>query len=407
MSIKWLTRGKYGVIGLLLSMVALPSCGSDYMDNSICLQEQYDGCYIDKKTLSFSQRIVLDFMQSFDFTDGTVFVYFDSSSDYAQGAGYPVWAPISHSGYKLRVGNRKEISEEKASVPLSVQLVTKDGSPNPKEKLEACSGKLRFGTGFFKQHTSKESGVQCQVSDGYYPKYLIISGGIDGGVGGNFDIHIAMKNPKARDRTITIPGLTVKVDGKGRYPGGYGETNRPYTYRVMDPVTIALNDRICKIMTSTQSINFGDVSTVVSTGKIDEREMSLRTICTGVPEPNIRGNDAWKGVDNNLLSIKIENDKFSPFPGATPEKKIGLKTNDKVRDDLFVEGSWQPNQGCGIDPILTNGTEYDLMDINVPVAESASASLPSLYWRLCAQPNNGQIQPGKFQGRALISIEYE
>lgn len=395
----------FAINSVIVPVFANLDSAPNYMDNSTCLLNPYKGCQIGTWTSSntYSLNMTSNSMHGASITGGTLRLHWPSSSDYSQLMNkngtipnYPAWTPIGN-GYMFQI-------KDDGRVTASLEVFNKENH-NDRKTIQ-CTGTLRLGTNYYRSHIPDNNGLTCKLDTPYFPYKLVLHSENIAGV-------LAMRSENADDRLVRWPGPTLEIlsDGWGSWLHGQGDNWRSerIQQRIMYPSSVKLNDRICKVTTPNSIISFGEIPSS-SVGKVSEKSMALKVVCQGYTDK-----EGFKrsglGVKNKLIGVQVTS--LSQYrPGDTQHTTIGLKTQNNLREDLYVEGSFTANQDCRVAPLRTDSTlNYFQQPIHVAQQDPQHVPTdqePVIHWRLCADPTQGQsLKAGAFEGQAAVAVEYE
>lgn len=396
---------RFGLCGICVTTLlsAIPSMSQAtlfpaYIDNSQCLLNPESGCSIYSKP-TVQEGFLFPFYNNpaARLTGGSIRFHWPRDSEYTKLMNQVIVHPQVNSAIPVG-GYMLNITDSDMSYKVRLRRL-KDNI----EQLADCHGKLRLDTRFYRNYLGDNSGFTCQIPEGYVPIDITV-------YTNQRTVNIYMNNPNATDRTLSIPGLRLRVliegwwvDQNGHYERtqeNWEQYDRRLFLNEQPRYYIQLNERICKISTATTNIDFGTISETAR-GKQREVKMPFTVQCAGKAVPN---QSNFTGVKNHLLGFRVE---ANPQRAGDPTK-VDLFTDGQVRDDLYVEGSYLGGQQCGVAPLQTNKSlnKFD-QPIELGTGQSVSTNQPTIYWRLCADPKDGKnLKTGSFSGQAVVDIEY-
>ncbi len=375
---------------------AMAAGGPSYLDNGTCLLNPHDGCFIGKWSVSSDFDMPESMLKgNFARSNGKFRVYWPENSEFtmlmrSQGI-------LSGKGYKV------DLTDD---IKVTVNMVIQNASTLQK-KNATCSGTLYLGTRRYLQSVGRNNGITCDIPINYFPSNIYISTDKND----KATATLSMANMGSEERSIEIPAVSIMYDIEGYSSCSHGNCigdSSIFTlpYKFIEISKIKLNDRVCKVITP-KEVNFGTIESLAN-GKISEKEMSLDIQCSGYSSNSQRISGV--GISNQILGVKIRSaSEF--YPMDKKNETIGLKTNGKLRDDLYVDGSFSQGKACGTDALKTNSTTNQF-DSPLDVAKTdkditvSPNQQPKIYWRLCSG-TNGSLEPGKFEGQAYIDVEYK
>lgn len=412
--IKWLSLAL--ILSGSINAWAYISGWPSYVDNGRCLTAtaNQDLCVI-KDDINISIQLDTTITKNFQRGGGELKIWWYPQSRYSkmiERAPGDYWKPINDSGtYKF-----KNDTENRGTIVAEAYVV--DGDGNETAIPGGCVGTLKASSRFYWSTATKDKGITCTIDKGKVLNRVVFRQ-----VGGPIRTELAMKvrpednlPPEQQfptDRSLSIPPYEVimEINGCDQYVGDFcaGDiATVTDNFRLGNGSSIKLNDRICSIETN-DWINFDTITTSViasASGKIKEIPASLNLYCSGYSD----GNDyrSGVGISNKLAGIKIKT--LSDYlPGDTTNSTIGLTTDGKVRTDLYVEASMQPDQECRVSVLKTDNTSNKFGNI-ISVGKEANKvyalERPSIYWKLCKTNGANPLDTGNFEGRAELSVEY-
>lgn len=302
------------------------------------------------------------------------------------------WSTLSGGGYKVQFGNQK----------VWARLLLKNAS-NGRLQQATCTGELWLGPDKFLSGVGKNNGISCSIPSNFFPYQIFLE---TSGTTGK----LATTNTSTEERKISIPSIGIEFNIEGYKNCAHNSCNEyrvnTQPYNLVAVSNIQLNDRVCKISVTNPDINFGSIESS-ETGVISEREMPIGIRCAGYTSD--LGQISGLGIRNKILGVRIRSTS-DHFPTDNKQVTIGLKTNGKIRNDLYVDGSYSKGQACGIDALKTDYTTNTFgspIDVGQNDPQDVPANQqPKIYWRLCSG-TNGSLEPGKFEGQAYIDVEYK
>lgn len=237
--------------------------------------------------------------------------------------------------------------------------------------------------------------------------------------------------PSGLERTLVFPQLKLRVDSTTYYNWS-NKVNRSittYDY-VIKSRMVRLNQRQCYLDSDVDVVKFGKIT--VSPGDINKinsvdipTNLSIR--CDGA-----YSEDLYKGgrAGTPNLDQKVPH-PISPGNAVhtiqsvtinTPDNmildnKIGLALGGKKSDMLYVEGSFNKDEDCGVAPLplktdisnqvsLKKFQRDDKLDNGAGQGAIANRPLSTIYWKLCKK-SEGKVESGKYTGTATINVEYK
>lgn len=392
----------------------------NYIDNSLCLlKDNPKNCELPVLTTG-TQDLILHFGVGWDRNQksgGHIRFFWDSSTELSKlmnKIDYVQWKPVQdasgnmHDRYLMKIYENDPNGDE-AGITGQIWYTNSDGSSitGPFD----CDKSLRIGSNYYNQDTQSAKGLWCWVPRGLFAYQVKLKFP-------TLKVQLKVNSDQATDRMIKIPVMKVNlyVDGystttNGDVSGPWGEHVIPAFAQISNPAYIRLNDRQCalKIKPDDTSVNFGSIkSTPPGKTKLREVEMPFKVTCSGYVDNEIEGSDQYRkglGISNELIALKINS--TSGTHSSNSEKTIGLSTDSKQRDDLYVEGSFHKDQNCNVNSLFTNNSQNRFDPSIMLMGKRESEDYQSkLYWRLCTPYPTESLKTGDFKGSAILSVDY-
>lgn len=292
--------------------------------------------------------------------------------------------------YKNNTITRKYIG----SVSWNDMLASPTGeSPRIEHEFVAMEGKYPF---------------RIDSLDITFARKLNSSGGLDRMVLKSY----AKSDEQAQVRTIKFPGFNLNYQIWAIKENG-STTGKEQSYvHMVSSRTARLNDRTCELKTKSK-IDFGKVTLTSSqTGKLSEEQAPIGLVCNGIYDgqnPNNTGPVYNTGsyVTHTVTGVRLSTPEDKTVIGMDKLKKIGFTDQNGINaQNIYVEGSFEGGQECGVNPIAIGETSLNDWD-KFGNANSTITVDPkkTVHWKLCKKP--GTVPGGSYTGTATLSIKFK
>ena len=403
------------LIGVSSDSYAKVGIAKTYMDNGRCLVQGNVPCEVDsfRTEDGITFKWALGTFKDMYVSQGRIYFRFAEASKSAYSEWMTNSSNISELGWRKVLGNNDYDIKIDNDSKLTVSMVI-ESNDKKSQKFAKCNqdAPLRLGTSLFVNDYDKKITVNCEIESGWWPVSITIKGLMSGKVR-------KYQNTGDPRRVISVPGGSIKVWAEGctNWTQAMGcnsswvsTENQPHYLAYLAPAFIKLNDRQCNVKMD-DLIEFGNNISSNSIGLVKEIGSKMDITCSGFEKTFAGETDKVSGVGikNNIYAIKIK--ASDSLPNNNSNKTIGLKTDGKVRSDLYVEGTFESGNLCGVNALLTNGTAQSLpkeirLDGTGDSQTVPEQQQPVIYWKLC-NPTNQKLGTGAFDGQADVSIVYE
>lgn len=396
---------------------------TNYVNNSQCLLGGNQvGCLLDSSVAPGDSNFTVHLPINWQVTNGhgskaNVRLYWSPDSDFTKlmkvtshKAG---WKPVQvvatsaqNDNYSFRIWDGHDPMSRLEITAEAVLVHRNGGVPN---KTKACTGKLQLGTQFYTSNIGSANGLWCYTDDDYFIKDIRLNMP-------TISLQLKVNKEGATDRLVRVPVIQIgaMVDGYNVGNGSYIYDYQHKFYSISNVLHLRMNDRQCKLEIPAKDLTFKTLQAMPQGKmKLEEQSTSLNVTCAGYRDPELETQDQMRyglGIANDLVGVKI---RSTSGHHDNNSKTIGLqsKTADGsifTRKDLYVEASFTKDQDCSVNPLMTDGTTNNFSQkINLPGKKESEHGDSTIYWRLCTPSPTEPLTTGKYNGSAMISVEYQ
>ena len=237
--------------------------------------------------------------------------------------------------------------------------------------------------------------------------------------------------PSGLERTLVFPQLKLRIDTTTYYNWSNKVNDATTTYDyVIKSRMVRLNQRQCYLDSDVDVVDFGNIT--VSQGDVNKinkvdipTNLSIR--CDGSYNENLfqGGRDGTPNLNQKVPHPIAPGNAVHTIQSVTIntpdnmmlDNQIGLALGGKKSDMLYVEGSFNKDENCGVAPLplktdisnqvsLKKFQRDDVLDKGAGPGAIANRQLSTIYWKLCKK-TEGKVGSGLYIGNATINVEYK